>query len=186
MGKGSRDECLLGKVLGDLDHLLLLTREGILDVSRGVLDRMRLDLARDVSGGQQIRHCQCLLALECIRVWEEEGWVFRYRWRWRRGNKRERGCDVRRRGGKEKRRKGKKRKEKKRKGAKGVAGLYVGRRKGKVKKEKRRGTKEENKRPQNEIHDSLLIRCGSDLAQREVLVRKRRTPQLFPRALCMD
>lgn len=56
MGKGGRDEGLFGKVVGDLDHLLLLAGEGILDVSRGVLDRVRLGLARDVSGNRQIRH----------------------------------------------------------------------------------------------------------------------------------
>lgn len=38
LGKGGGDEGLLGEVLGDLDHLGLLSGESVLDVTRDVLE----------------------------------------------------------------------------------------------------------------------------------------------------
>ena len=60
LGEGGGDESLFAKVLGDLDHLGLLSVEGVLDVAGHVLDGLGLAVqgSSSIGGGNwRCDHC---------------------------------------------------------------------------------------------------------------------------------
>ena len=57
LGKGGGDEGLLGEVLGDLDHLGLLSGEGVLDIARDVLEGVGLGDGGSLCGDSHFVFC---------------------------------------------------------------------------------------------------------------------------------